>query len=465
MIRRPLPIRTRLVVTFAVLFAIILSALVVVLLVSQWRSELGAVDRVLSIRSSEVVELVDQKPSGGELDLPQIPPERVSSAVAVVSDQGHVIAVSDGHRAFRSWLAHHDVTTQRTGNPTTVDDMRIIVRKTVPEAGGQPQFVVAGTPITEPRDIVLLLAAKAVTGAVVALLLATLMTAWLTRKALQPVDRMRSVAAQMAASSDSSMRLDEPAADDELRDLARTLNGMLDSLHRSMRRERSLFEDASHELRTPVTTARIALENIREILEGPNVDATRVAENLGHATDAVERLALLSESLLLRPFGDSEQIELHVEVIDVRESLDMASIRFTERAARYERTIIVQGDQTTIRTDHLRLGQILDNLIDNALRHGRGDITLTCSMGDTAANILISDSGEVDTEYADTVFDRGESSDTGRRSGGLGLDIARRLARQLNGDLHLASAAPTTFQLDLPDIAVYSSEAAGQSLN
>jgi len=454
MIRRPLPIRTRLVITFATLFAIILSALVVVLLVLQWRSELGAVDRVLSIRSSEVVDLVDIHPPGREIDLPQIPPERVSSAVAVVSNQWRVIVVSDGRHAFGAWLADHDLRSQPIGNLTTVDDMRIIVRKADPEAGGQPAFVVAGTPIAEPRQIVLVLAVKAATGAVVAWLLATLMTVWLTRKALRPVDRMRSEAAQMAASSNPSMRLDEPAADDELRDLARTLNGMLDSLHRSMRRERSLFEDASHELRTPVTTARIALENIREILEGHNVDATRVAENLGHATDAVERLALLSESLLLRPFGDSEQIELHVEAIDVCEALDMASIRFTERAARDERTIIVQGDQTTIRTDHLRLDQILDNLIDNALRHGRGDITLTCSMGDTAANILISDSGQVDAEYADTVFDRGESSDTGRRSGGLGLDIARRLARQLSGDLHLASTAPTTFQLDLPDIAV-----------
>ncbi|HEV3377118.1 MAG TPA: HAMP domain-containing sensor histidine kinase, partial [Thermoleophilaceae bacterium] len=260
-------------------------------------------------------------------------------------------------------------------------------------------------------------------GGPVAVLLASLVGYLLAASGLRPVEAMRRRAGEISLAEDRE-RLPLPAARDEVRRLGETLNEMLDRLGRSFERERRFVADASHELRTPVAVIRAELD---AALRAGGHDP-QVREALVAALEECDHLAQLAEDLLIVARAAEGELPVRREPIEVRPLLEGVRARFGDRAREHGREVRVDGgDGLRIEADDLRLRQALGNLVDNALRHGAGDVVLRArrSGQDGGVELEVSDQGVgFDPEFADRAFERFARGDEARTRGGTGLGLA-----------------------------------------
>ena len=292
---------------------------------------------------------------------------------------------------------------------------------------------------TEERDETLatLLTLLLVVGPI-ALLLASLAGYWLAGAALRPVEAMRRGAAEISAAT-SGRRLPLPPAQDEVRRLGVTLNAMLARLDEGLERERRFVADAGHELRTPLATLRAELELA---LRQPRPSEELVAA-LRSAAEEVERLVRLAEDLLVLAREGENGPPLRRTRVDVPDLLETVAARFR----RDDRSIeAVAPAGLALDADRARLEQALGNLVDNALRHGRGAVRLRAEAGEGEVVLRVRDDGPgFPSGFADRAFERFSRADEARAGGGagLGLAIVAAVARAHGGRVSAAGAEVT----------------------
>jgi two-component system OmpR family sensor kinase len=227
---------------------------------------------------------------------------------------------------------------------------------------------------------------------------------------------------------------------------------MLDRIEESLARERVFVADASHELRTPLAILRAELDLARL----PERSREELREAILSASDEVDRLSRLAEDLLVIARADQGRLPIKREPVAVRELLERVAARFSTRAADAGRTIAVDAPPAlTARLDLLRVEQALGNLIDNALRHGAGEVRVAARSSDGALRIEVSDAGRgFPVGFEEVAFERFTRGDEGRTGGGagLGLSIVRAIARAHGGDVGVVRAgAPATLRVELPE--------------
>jgi len=187
---------------------------------------------------------------------------------------------------------------------------------------------------------------------------------------------------------------------------------MLARLEAGLERERQFVADASHELRTPLASLKTELEVALRRPRSPD----ELEAALRSAAEEADRLARLADDLLVLA-ATGREARLHVEPIDARELLETVAGRF----ARNGRPIEVAAGSETIAGDRVRLEQALGNLVDNALRHGRGTVRLEA----TGGWIRVTDEGPgFAPEFLPRAFDRFSRADEARTRGGAGLGLA-----------------------------------------
>ena len=279
----------------------------------------------------------------------------------------------------------------------------------------------------------------------------------LARKALAPVGQMAATAAEITASQ-LDRRLAATNPDDELGQLARTLNDMIGRLERSFFEVRRFTADAAHELRTPLSMMRTAAEVALRSPRSPEQDG-RLLEDL---LEEFERLARLVSQLLFLcredvglPTGPREAVRLD-EVI--REVAGHMQVMAEEKAVSLEvlssGTRVVQGDRD-------RLRQLLFNLLDNAIKYtppgGRVSVRDLSSNG--TAEIVVSDTGiGIPAKHLPHVFERFYRVDPARGTEGgtgLGLSICRSITEAHQGRLLVESefGRGTSVTLSLPAVS------------
>jgi two-component system OmpR family sensor kinase len=247
------------------------------------------------------------------------------------------------------------------------------------------------------------------------------------RAALDPVEDMRRQAA--AASHDASVRLPVPDTDDEISRLATTLNALLERVQEGVAREHRLIADASHELRTPLGLMLMQIDLALSRQRTP--EETRLA--LERLRAETQRLVRLANHLLLLARADEGQLIARREDVDVRAAMAATCERFAGRDA----GITVDAPAgAVVLADPDRLAQALDNLVDNAIRHGGGRIEMraVADGGDVAIHVCDEGPG-FPPELDERAFDR-FTSGADARSGsgaGLGLAIVAAIADALGG--------------------------------
>ena len=256
---------------------------------------------------------------------------------------------------------------------------------------------------------------------------------------LFPVELMRRRAEQVTLDR-SGERLPLPDADDEIRRLGVTLNAMLARLEESFERERAFVADASHELRTPLAVLKAELE---VTLRSDGFDE-EVGAALESAVEEVDQLARLAEDLLLIARSQDGELAVTHEQTDLRQLLDGVAERYRQRAAIEGRSIEVDVPAgLEARIDPLRVRQAVANLIDNALRHGEGRVSVRAGCDAGTLALSVSDAGEgFPPEFVDRAFQRFSRADPSRKRGGagLGLAIVRAIARAHGGDAAIEPA-------------------------
>jgi signal transduction histidine kinase len=290
-------------------------------------------------------------------------------------------------------------------------------------------------------------------GGPIAVLLASILGYGLATAGLRPVEAMRRRAREVSLAHDGE-RLPLPAAHDEVRRLGETLNEMLDRLRRSFDRERRFVADASHELRTPVAVIRAELD---AALRAGGHDE-QVREALVAALEECDHLTQLSEDLLVVARAAEGELPMRREPIELRSLLEGVRARFGDRAREHGRGLRVEGgDGMRIAADDLRLRQALGNLVDNALRHGAGDVVLRARRSEAGGGVeleVADDGPGFDQELAGRAFERFARGDAARTRGGtgLGLAIVRAIAEAHGGGARIVTdgEAGATVRLWLP---------------
>ena len=267
--------------------------------------------------------------------------------------------------------------------------------------------------------------------AVPALVLAVAGITWLAAtRALRPVHAISSRARAITADNLGD-RLPIPRADDEVRELAVTVNDMLTRLEHSQRRQRELVADAAHELRSPVAASLAQLEvavATDDVADWRSSGVTVIAEQ--------ERLSDLIDDLLALSRLDAAglTVEQHVDL--------SAAVRVEAGRVRRIEPVVHTRDSadTTVVGDVRLLERAVGNLLDNASRHACGRVEVTVSRTTRAIVVDVDDDGPgVPTEDRERVFERftrlDEARDRDRGGSGLGLAIVRDVARAHGGDV------------------------------
>jgi signal transduction histidine kinase len=285
----------------------------------------------------------------------------------------------------------------------------------------QPLIVVVGASLTDQNAALRNLKTLLLIGGPVALLLASLAAYATVAAALRPVEAMRGRASQIST-AEGDQRLPVPPADDELRRLGETLNGMLDRLQASVERERAFVDDASHELRTPLALHKTELELALRYGESPQELRAAIAS----AIEESDHLWRLTEDLLLMARADKGRLTIDREPVEVSALFATVSDRMAGRTRAAGRSLVAEdADGLVVEADRARIEQALSNMVDNALLHGDGTIRLSARAGGDGIELHVSDSGAgFPPDFLPHAFERFRRADVARAEGGTGLGLA-----------------------------------------
>jgi two-component system sensor histidine kinase MprB len=275
------------------------------------------------------------------------------------------------------------------------------------------------------------------------------------RRVLSPLAEVAATAQEIGETDDLSHRL-AIHADDEVGQLATNFNAMLKrlegsraALDESVRAQRQLVADASHELRTPVTSLRT---NIEVLLAGGQLDPDERRRLLADVVEQSEELSALVGDLIELARGDEPPAEVDDVRLDRVVAESLARSRRNAPGIHFEarlEPVIVEGVPE-------RLGRAVNNLLDNASRHSPPGGVVEVDV--TAAGVRVRDHGSgVDPDDLPYVFDRffRGSGARGQQGSGLGLAIVRQVTEQHGGHASAANAPDggAVFTLELPAVA------------
>ena len=447
-----LPIRARLTVAFAgAMVLVLLGAALFVFL--RLRADLDeTVNAGLSVRADAVAALAERSTFVLDEGGPGATEDPEDGFAQVVAPDGHVIdsvggasgPVLDPAETQQARDSHLLIERSVQGVEGTA---RILARPASNVPGGP--IVVVGQSLEDRDETLAGVVASFGIGGPLAVLLASVIGYGLATAGLAPVEAMRRRAADVSLSRGEE-RLPLPAARDELHRLGTTLNQMLDRLRRSFERERRFVADASHELRSPIAVIKTELDGaLRTGDYGPDVREALVA-----AVDECDHLAQLAEDLLVLARASEGRLPVRRERIDASRLLDGVRERFADRAAQQGRALRVDAPEgLDLPGDPLRLRQALGNLVDNALRHGGGEVALRARSADGGVDLEVLDEGAgFASGIAAGAFERFARGDAARTRGGagLGLAIVRAVAEAHGGEATIVPGAGATVRIWLP---------------
>jgi signal transduction histidine kinase len=430
----------------------VFTALTIMLVGHQLRSSL---DGALRTRAQEAAQLAVSAPAlltdPGALESPVSGRE---IAVEVLDARGTILARS---LTLGARLLPQDplVRAARIQGRSGYEDIRIggrdyrlfvapIAQAGGPAAGGA---VLVASDTTDIHDTISHLGvALTVSGAAIALI-AALIAAGLTRRGLRPLRRLAAGAEEIERTADPARRLpDTGEASDEIAQLTGVLNRMLASLERSRANERRFLADASHELRTPVTSLLGNVHYARR--HGAD------GEVLADIDRDAERLARLVDDLLVleRQAGDGAGTDSPVELDRLVHTVELD--RLVQTVAAEHGAIVRLGtlEPVRLRGDEEALRRVVANLVENAVVHGPTgepvDVSLT--RHDAVARLDVSDRGPgPDPEMRERVFERfwRAPEAAGRPGSGLGLAITQAIVARYGGTITVDGS---TFTVELP---------------
>jgi signal transduction histidine kinase len=346
---------------------------------------------------------------------------------------------------------------------STHGEMRVATAGVTSETGAITGYVQYGRSVAHVESTVDRLWLFIAAGILGGTLLASLAGVAIASRAMRPISALTATAREITATGDPSRRMPEPRVDDEVGELARTLEGMLRSLdaaraerEAAMKKQREFVADASHELRTPLTSVLANLELLEASLREPGQDEDRAM--VDSALRSSRRMSRLVADLLLLARADAGRIGR-------RRPCDLAEIAGNAAAEVApvlgdRRLEIENGRPIAIDGNADELHRMVLNLLDNAVRHtpagARIDLRLRPEGGQAVLEVA-DDGPGIPPHLREQIFDRfvrGDGpADTAVGAGsGLGLAIVRAVATSHGGTVEVveSDAGGALFRIRLP---------------
>ena len=291
--------------------------------------------------------------------------------------------------------------------------------------------------------------------ALVASVLAALAVSWhFSRRVQRSIGNVAEAASQIAAGRYDA-RVPDPGLGGEFATLALTYNRLAERLAATESTRRSMLGDLAHEMRTPLATIDAHLEAVEDGVRALDDDT------LGVIRGSTGRLRRLAEDMSAVSRAEEERLDVTPRLVDAAglaaAAAEIASDRYAAKAVRLHTELADVGE---VRVDADRIGQVLGNLLDNALRHtpAGGTVTLGCRRTGHWVEYRVADTGQgVAAEHLPHLFDRFYRADTARDrdhgGSGIGLAIAKALVEAHGGGISVISPGPgqgTTFTVRLP---------------
>jgi signal transduction histidine kinase len=452
-----LPIRWRLALTSAGLTFAILLLFALIIGVFTARQVRSSFDDDLTLTAIDLSERVHASPVMNTLGL-DIQGDRVVGR-AVAGDAAVRIVTPSG-KPLVNYQRQPDLGAPRD----EVDDAngyRVVSRELRNIYGSTVAYLQYGKPVSHLQHTMARIKLFLVFGVFGGTVLALLAGLALARRAIAPIAQLTEAAKTIARTRDPSVQIPKPAADDEVADLARTLEEMLMALGQArsetegaLDRQRRFVADASHELRTPLTSILANLELLAAELEGEDAE---IAES---ALRSSRRMRRLVADLLLLARADAGRVARR-EPVNAGAVVREAAGEAAAVAHGHGLTVDVQpGAPLVVEAPGDELHRLVLNLIQNALVHTPPGTAVDVRARREGAHVVIEVSDEgpgIPPELREHIFDRfvRGSGDRGASHGsgsGLGLSIVRAVAQSLGGNVEVGEgdAGGARFTVRIP---------------
>ncbi|NNC92020.1 MAG: HAMP domain-containing histidine kinase [Acidimicrobiia bacterium] len=424
------------------------------------RTESRLKDSIVAATETRVIDVAALAAAGG---LGEDVVTLSSNQLIQVIEQGRVVAASPGLQGVAP-LAVIDVAPGITERIEVAEAVFEAVEEQVPFVEDESPYVVIAGGFASPDGPGVVLVASSLSPAEAAVnalrpllwigfpitLAAVGATVWfLTGWALHPVEAMRKEADAISAAA-LSRRLPVPESQDEVRRLADTLNRMLDRLEGASVSQRQFVSDASHELKTPLATMRTMIEVAEH---DPDFDGwPDLLAGLKREDERIE--ALVTDLLTLARYDEGAAGGTRQEV-----DVDQVLGRVAVRTARTAPEVVVDGSgilPARVLGNAAALERLFWNLSLNAARYGSSRVTLSSRVTGRSVTVRVVDDGPgIAPGDHERVFERFVRLDDGRGRDaggtGLGLAVARAVARSHGGDVRIVHSTPgTTIEVELP---------------
>ena len=308
------------------------------------------------------------------------------------------------------------------------------------------------THVEEAFASALLISLAVAVAAAAAMALAV--TWYFSRRMQRAIGAVADAGAEIAAGRYAAP-VPRPGLGREFEQLTTSLTQLADRLDNTEITRRRMLADLAHEMRTPLATLDAHLEAIEDgvrVLDTPTLTILQ---------DSSQRLGRLAQDISAVSQAQEGNLEIRPELVEVDELLHAATQAAADRYRAKEVTLLdTAAVQATVHADPHRMGQVLSNLLDNALRHtpSGGTVTVSAHLQHPWVVITVHDSGEgIAAEHLPRVFERFYRADpsrtTARAGSGIGLTIAQALVDAQGGRISADSDGPgtgATFTIHLP---------------
>jgi heavy metal sensor kinase len=275
---------------------------------------------------------------------------------------------------------------------------------------------------------------------------------WMATRAIRPIASI-SETAEKIATGDLSQRIPSAKSEDELGRLASVLNSTFSRLDAAFTQQARFTADAAHELRTPVTAVLMHAQN--GLATTPLTDEQR--DSFESCQRAAQRMKRLIDSLLELSRLDAGQEPMKRTTVHLNEVAEDCLDMVQALAEARNITLETQLEAVTCQGDAMRLGQVITNLLTNAIEHTRDCILITTRRENGHAILTVSDNGPgIPSEHLPHLFDRFYRAEASRTRGadhnGLGLAISKAIVDAHGGEIAIESkeANGTQFVLQVP---------------
>jgi two-component system, OmpR family, sensor kinase len=394
------------------------------------------VDSVLHDRADAVISAIQPAANGSDLELQR---SALEPGDVVYAADGQVIAgtpapaLRDRVAALR---AVSEPTTVAVGESHRLFATPFTVRLSAAGSASTGVIVVAERLRPYERIESYALIASMALGVVV-IVAAGGMAAWITHRALAPVAAMAARAEEWSE-HDLGRRFELGTPTNEITALGATLDHLLERVSMAIRSEQRLTAELAHELRTPLTSIQGAtdLALLRgDLSSAVQEDLEQVATATRAMSNTISALLDLAREHAARGEGRGAERTLDAETTEVSAAMEMARSQVSGAiTVDLGPSDLERGRSVRLAAPQELAARAMIPILDNAVRHSRSQVVMSCDVSDAHVDVLIDDDGPgVPLDRRERLFQSGLS---GRNGGtGLGLGIARRMARSLGGDV------------------------------